>query len=267
MRWEGLREALGGFLHAPAATGARRRSLAQLTVHRYLKKRKTDFELSLRGGSVFLAAETLAIDFAALREIFLARDYDTDFRDATVIDLGAHKGYFGAFALAAGAASVVSYEPERQNFVYLQRAVDSFGVTRAGDWRAHRAAIGAAEGKATLLVSPDSWAHSLQGWPEERPADEYEVDVLPADHALEEAGSMSGDRLIVKVDVEGSECAAVCATPSERWKGVDEMFVEHHRIAPCSAEQIVAHLQAADLQLRSRIVPGPVDQVLTFARA
>jgi FkbM family methyltransferase len=264
MRWDGLRKKLVYLGRGPRRTGARRLPLLQLALRRYVGK--SDFELKLRAGSVFLAAETMAIDQATLQEIFVDEDYDTDFRDATVIDLGAHKGYFGAFALSRGAASVISYEPERQNFAYLQRALRSVDSKLPGRWRAYNAAIGDGEGRATLRVSPDSWAHSLQGWPEEQPADEYEVDVLPAERALEEARSMPGSRLMAKIDVEGSECEAVCATPSEAWESVDEMFVEHHRIATCAAQDIVAHLRAAGLELTSRIEPGPVDQVLRFRK-
>ncbi|MDQ4143745.1 MAG: hypothetical protein M3198_08410, partial [Actinomycetota bacterium] len=127
-------------------------------------------------------------------------------------------------------------------------------------------AIGAEKGKALLSVSSDSWAHSLQGWPEEAPKDAYEVDVLAAGQALAEAASMPGDRLIAKIDVEGSECAVVCSTPVECWRLVDEMFVEHHKIAPCGASDIVDHLRGAGLQLLSRIEPEAEVQVLRFTR-
>lgn len=248
----------------PRARGVKRWQLIRLALHK--RFRPSDLELRLPGGMVVLAAATMAADQATLHEIFVAEDYDADFRGATVIDFGAHKGYFGAYALSAGAASVISFEPERQNFTYLERAVNSFRSQQAAEWRAYPAAIGGHEGKARLIVSAYSWAHSLEGWPEEQSADGYEVDIVPAERALKLAGSMPGNRLIAKIDVEGAECTVVCATSSESWECVTEMFVEHHRIAPCTAEDIVARLSVAGLQLQSPIEPGATVQVLRFSR-
>ena len=259
-----MRKKLVYLYPGPRASGARRWPLIRLALHKRFGV--SDFELPLRDGSVFLAAETIAIDQATLHEVFLEHDYEADFRNATVLDLGAHKGYFGAYALSTGAASVISYEPERQNFAYLRLAVDSFRSKRSVDWRAYRAAIGGEKGKALLSVSSDSWAHSLHGWPEEAPRDAYEVDVLAAEQALAEAASMPGDRLIAKIDVEGSECAVVCSTPVECWQLVDEVLVEHHKIAPCAVGDIVDHLTEAGLQPLSRIEPEAEVQVLRFTR-
>ena len=50
------------------------------------------------------------------------RAYAGDYRGAFVVDVGAHKGYYGAYALAHGARWVVSYEPETANFALLERA-------------------------------------------------------------------------------------------------------------------------------------------------
>ena len=48
--------------------------------------------------------------------------YKGDYRDAFVLDLGAHKGYYGAYAFRHGARTVVSYEPESTNASYLEAA-------------------------------------------------------------------------------------------------------------------------------------------------
>lgn len=235
--------------------------MRRLALHDRFDRRfgETDFELRLPGGSVFLAADTFTIDQATLHEVFRAHDYETDFANATVLDFGAHKGYFAAYALLAGAASVLSYEPEEQNFAYLQRAANSFPVA---DWRARRAAVGAEAGRAELRVSMDSWGHSLLTWPGE-PEDIYEVDIVAAQRALQEASSMPGDRLIAKIDVEGAECGVICGTPTRDWACLDEMFVEHHIIAPCSVGEIAEHLAAAGLQPLGRLEP---QTVLRFRR-
>src|SRR5918998_5405122 len=140
MRRVGVSKKLVYLYPGPRSSGARRWQLIRLALHKRFGK--TDFELRLPGGSVFVAAETFAVDQATLHEIFLAHDYETDFSNATVVDFGAHKGYFGAYAISTGAASVISYEPERQNFAYLERAVSSFRSKQSADWRAYKAGVG-----------------------------------------------------------------------------------------------------------------------------
>ena len=93
-------------------------------------------------------------------DVFVNRCYGNDFHDSTVIDIGAHKGYFGAYALMHGAKQVVSYEPERQNFEFLTQTAQSFG-RRAGQWETRRSAVTARSGEVTLRVDPSSWAHSI----------------------------------------------------------------------------------------------------------
>ena len=49
----------------------------------------------------------------------------TDYAGAVVLDLGAHKGYFGAYALARGARLVISFEPETANLELLERGAET----------------------------------------------------------------------------------------------------------------------------------------------
>jgi hypothetical protein len=53
-------------------------------------------------GRVYLSEDDFAVDLASFG--FAAREgsYATDYRGALVVDLGAHKGYFGAYAITHG---------------------------------------------------------------------------------------------------------------------------------------------------------------------
>ena len=64
--------------------------------------------------TVFLSDDDYEIDWASFAFVAVDDAYAGDYRDAFVVDLGAHKGYFGAYALRHGARGVVSYEPDRR---------------------------------------------------------------------------------------------------------------------------------------------------------
>ena len=68
-----------------------------------------------------IGSDNVHVDLQTFAEIFVLREYaPLDVRSAHVLDLGAHKGYFAAWALRRGAAFVSSYEPHPKNFAALQ---------------------------------------------------------------------------------------------------------------------------------------------------
>jgi FkbM family methyltransferase len=164
-----------------------------------------------------------------------------------VVDVGGHKGYYGAFALHAGAAEVRSFEPEARNFAALQRAAASFGER----WLVHQAAVGAAAGQVTLHVSSESAGHSIVHEESDGPRRTLggqQVPLVATSDVLESAQRPDA-RLIVKVDAEGAECDIVLGTPIAAWRAVDVIFLEIHDFAACSMAEIVDHLRAAGLRL------------------
>lgn len=202
-------------------------------------------------GTIFLSHDDFDIDLKSLAFVVVDEPYRTDYAGTVVLDLGAHKGYYGAYALAHGARAVVSFEPERANVELLERASATFGG-RAGAWQVRDAAVGSARGTAELHVMGASWGHALH--PPERFA-QYEVDtqqvrVEPLSEVLTEAEGMKvgGARLVVKLNVEGEECDIVLGTSPSAWKAADEVFVETHAWAPCVADELSEHLAAAGLR-------------------
>jgi FkbM family methyltransferase len=184
------------------------------------------------------------VDWKAFVEVFGVQEYRAPLRDAHVLDVGAHKGYFGAFALMCGAALVLSYEPATTNYASLERAAHPFGAR----WRTRHAALGSESGTGTLHLDRTSWAHSLLTV--ERPAGDEIVTVVTLAEALAELPPSSA-RLVLKVDAEGSECD-ILLQPSELER-VDMLMVElHPKVAPCSYDEIAATLASAGL------TPDPV---------
>ena len=227
---------------------------------------KTAYPVRYGPGEVFLSHADYAVDWESFKWVVADDAYPTTYEDAVVLDLGAHKGYFGAHALARGARIVVSFEPDVANLELLGQAAETYR-RRGADWRIRPTAVGAARGEAELHLMAGSWAHSLH------PPDtwaQYEVGTtrVPVEamaDLLEEAQALH-ERLVIKVNTEGEECAIVLGTPAEAWSMVSEVFVEMHEWAPCNAAELVAHLapvgfrqlpteMAAVLRLRREAAP------------
>jgi FkbM family methyltransferase len=216
-------------------------------------------------GSVFLSHDDYAIDWESLKFVVVDEAYAGDYEGAVVLDVGAHKGYYGAYALEHGARTVISFEPEAGNVELLERGAATYRANGA-DWRVRPVALGAERGEAELHLMGSSWAHALhppETWAEyevgtQRVPVEATTDVLAEGAAL--AGE--GGRLVVKVNTEGEECAMVIGTPSEAWETVSELFVEVHPWASCGEPELVAHVEPAGLSP----LPSAMEPVLRLRR-
>jgi FkbM family methyltransferase len=192
------------------------------------------------------------IDWKIFVDVFGDEEYAAPYRGAHVLDVGAHKGYFGAYALANDASFVVSIEPEARNFEALTRSAAQLGSR----WRTRNAAVGATSTTGTLLLDRTPWGHSL--FHVSGPAGEQPVTIITLEQALEELPA-GGTRTIVKIDAEGSECEILANASLER---VDLLIVEWHtEKAPCSKEELIHVVESAGLRRA-----GKPDGLLYFAR-
>ncbi len=263
--WTGADAPTAVAIHELASVGpfghAGRLALALLYATSRLHRGVVRLRIS-SGGSVWLSRRTLDSDFQTLREMFVPRknSYRADYAGAIVVDIGAHKGYYGAFALLMGASCVYSYEPASENYSLLERAAASRDPGSAG-WETRNAAVGAKPRSGVLNVSAESWAHSLHaGLPRSGPArglTSEAVQVVAAGDVLAEAvEAAAGRKVIVKIDAEGAECEICLQTDPSMWEAVDELFVEVHDFAPCDRPALLTGLQRAGLRPSSG--SGPV---------
>jgi FkbM family methyltransferase len=211
-------------------------------------------------GTLYFGRDSFAVDRVAYFGIFLYGWYQADYRGAVVVDVGGHKGYFGAYAMLEGALEVRSYEPEAANFAALEKAADSFGER----WIVANTAVGAEPGETLLHVNAESAGHSIVHEQPNGPRPTIgaqTVAVLAMRDVLADARRV-GPRVIVKIDAEGAECDIVLRTPVEAWRDVDHVFLEVHDFAPCSADAIVAHLEQAGLEVALREVDAEAEAEL-----
>ena len=61
------------------------------------------YPLRLGGTTVYLSRDDFEIDWASLAFVAVDEAYAGDYRGAVVVDMGAQKGYHGAYALEQGA--------------------------------------------------------------------------------------------------------------------------------------------------------------------
>jgi FkbM family methyltransferase len=226
---------------------------------------KPAYAVRYGAGKVYLSHEDYAVDWESLKFVIADEAYPGDHAGAAVLDIGAHKGYYGAYAIAKGARVVVSFEPESANVELLERAAATYRG-RGVDWEIRPCAVGAERGEAELHVMSASWGHALH------PPDawsEYEVGIqrVPIEamaSVLEDALALAvGGPLVVKVNIEGEECGVVLGTPAGAWTAVTELFVEMHSWATCTAADLAEHLAPAGLTE----VPSAKEPVLRLRRA
>ena len=225
-----------------------RTGLLRMEIARRARSRAA-YALPLGASRIYLSHDDYEIDWASFAFVAVDDAYAGDYRGAFVVDVGAHKGYYDAYALAHGARGVVSYEPETTNFALLERAA-SDARERGGAWHTRRRAVAAEPGEAKLHLMAASWGHALH------PPDafaEYEVGVERvrvdafADVLGEAVARAGGARVIVKVNIEGEECPTILGTHLSAWDGIDELYVETHPWASCGADELTRHLEAAGL--------------------
>lgn len=196
-------------------------------------------------GTVYLSNDDYVVDRKSFDFAVVEESYATDYEGAIVVDIGAHKGYFAAYAANRGARAMVAYEPESRNLAVLERTAAAHpGV----EWTIRRVAVDATSGRSDLHVMGASWGHALAP-----PASfaQYEVGLQPVDvvalaEALAQATTQGARRrVVVKVNIEGAECSAILGSPPQAWDAVDEVFVETHPWATCDSSELAAHLELA----------------------
>lgn len=204
-----------------------------------------DVALCLGDGMTWLSAASWEIDLMTFWEVFVLRIYGGAYARAVVLDLGGHRGYFGAFALLHGARHVASFEPQRDNYATLLRTLRTFDGQR-GRWTAERCAIGDADGEVDLYISSESWSHSIY-----QPSDSAVVGrervplrrLAPILEAVQTRYPRSP--LIVKINIEGAAGDVILSTPTSLWQGVSEVMFDFEATTPQRLEDVLTYLRHA----------------------
>lgn len=200
------------------------------------------------GCTVFVHAETLAIDVVTLDYVWRRQLFPADVVGRVVLDLGAHKGYYGALAMSEGATAVVSFEPESVNFGALDRAAVS-GRQR-GEWTRHRAAVGATAGAVDLTVSTESWSHSIHDPASGDVVRTERVPMVAFADVLDDAfANHPGRPIVLKLNVEGSAGDCLLSIPAEILGRLEVLLVDLEANTPQPLAEIRDRIDSAGFEL------------------
>lgn len=215
-----------------------------------LSRLRRDISIDFRaGGSVWIGADSPRTDTIQLLSLLAGEWWlgSLDISGSMVIDVGAHRGYFGAIALAKGAARVVSYEPASSNFRFLTRAAASVPGRRR-DWDVHQLAVGPTDGHQELQLSTESWSHSLTTPVTGSPNGREPVTVRSLSSVLADLTDSRG-RATVKMDIEGLAGRCLIATPKEAWRPVAVLLFERETSDDVPLHRVLHILGGAGLEL------------------
>ena len=206
---------------------------------------RRDVVITLPGGPVLLGKESYGIDALTLAYIWGQRAFPMTCRGRVVVDLGAHKGYFSAWALAKGAGHVYSYEPQTGNFDAMVQAQKL--NSRSAAWTCVRAAVGRSTGMAELFVSEESWAHSLHG----EMVDAISVEQVRLETLREVLGRVAvehpGVEIVLKVNVEGGAWDILFPADIDDLAPVVQVNLDHEPGSPYDISTLLRHLADAGL--------------------
>jgi FkbM family methyltransferase len=209
------------------------------------RQKKGNFRsIRLPVGEIFIDGQNAAVDFQVLGQVLLDEVYDqVRLRDKIVLDLGAHKGYFAAYAFMAGAKAVFSYEPEPTNFACLCRFAETARL-RGKTIEVIQAAAAAGDGELTLYTSSESWRHTTIAGQSDVSSGQLQVPCNSLSSILADVRKrFPEDPIVLKVDAEGAECAVLLGAPEECFRAICEVVFEYHSFAGCSLESILTRIE------------------------
>ncbi len=206
-------------------------------------KSDESYFIRLPVGKIFVDGRDAVIDFRVILQVLLAEVYDKlHLADRIVIDVGAHKGYFAAYALMANARAVWCYEPELANFTHLSRFAES-AQNEGKAIQVVRAAVGDSDGEVILYKSHESWGHTTLPNPNVPQGEQERVRSCSLTSILSDARkAFPGHEIVLKIDAEGAECPMLMNTPVESLASVKEIAFEYHSFSQCELQDILGRL-------------------------
>jgi len=203
-----------------------------------------------------------------LDAIFRGREYADHFpfyQAATVVDIGAHYGYFSLFAAAnlAPRSTVYAIEPAAANVKVLKRNLRDSG---AGRVHPHQLAIAGRSGKATLHIGRGENNSLL---PDYR--------LLPDNSLVSEVNALSLEDFMtdhniefidfLKLDCEGAEYDILFNASTEVLRRITTISLEFHDLKSTTANggALVKHLRETGFRI-VKFTHEPTSQNLNYGK-
>lgn len=157
-----------------------------------------------------------SMDETIFRQVFIENEYElASLEGRVVLDIGCHIGSFAAKAAQCGAGSVISFEPNKQNFLAAQA-----NLSEISQCQVRNVAVGRSDIQAPMCIDESDNPHNHGG------------SCTVTDHGVE-VETVSLDEMIkefsptmIKVDAEGAEYPALYT--SSRLDQIETVFGEFH---------------------------------------
>ena len=141
----------------------------------------------------------------------------------TVVEIGGHIGSFSVYAAReASRGRVLVYEPDPENFTYLQKNID---LNKLSNITAEKMAVAAEKGTRMFFPSTMNTAESSM-YAIKRQKRDIQVSTTTLSHIFEEHAITSCDFL--KLDCEGAEYEILFGTPASYLKKIQKIAMECH---------------------------------------
>jgi FkbM family methyltransferase len=197
------------------------------------------------------------IVWSMVTEVFLGEEYCpsgfTINSNDVIVDIGAHRGVFVAYAALRTKNDIIAFEPDPENYKNLQTFVS------ANHWdnvQLHHAALGANNGHIDLFQSNTSTRHSITGIDpvtKSKLSKSVRVQAFSLEKALENLLKVN----FLKMDCEGAEYDIVMNSNPETLGKIDKLAMEYHEnIANHSAEELADFLKNYFPQVMIKEKPG-----------
>ncbi|MCD4671213.1 MAG: FkbM family methyltransferase [Anaerolineaceae bacterium] len=190
-------------------------------------------------------------------EIFLGEEYcPSGFAinsNDVIVDIGAHRGVFVAYAALRTKNSIVAFEPDSENYRILQAFVSA---NRWDNVQLYNAALGAKDGYIELFQSNTSTRHSVTGIDpvtKRKLSKSIRVQAFSLEKALENLPKIN----FLKMDCEGAEYDIIMNSNPETLKKIEKLAMEYHEnIANHSAKELADFLKNYFPQVKMKEKPG-----------
>jgi len=166
--------------------------------------------------------------WSIVAEIFISREYSPSGFEINpqdiVVDIGAHKGAFTAYAASRTQNSILAFEPDPTNFAALQNLVERHGWDHV---TARNFAISGKSGPVDLYLADSSSRNTITGkdqLTQKMLVDSLSIPALSLSEALGDIPQID----LVKMDCEGAEFSILASADQATLNKINRLVLEYH---------------------------------------